>query len=185
MTVTDIFAKISHRQVVALMFHSQLADYFDFLNLHGFKRWHEYQYLAESIGMRKTHRYHINHHSKLVPEQPEENPNAIPMAWYGVNRFDVENKHQLALMAFEKWRSWEQETKVFLSDMYVALQQQKDVAAAGFVSDMIEDVDCELKGLERALLTLRDCSMDFLLEWQEELHECYKGKTEKVGKKLV
>ena len=50
----DVYALINNRQTVALMFHDEMADLFDFLGLRGFKRMHEYQYMAESVEHRKT-----------------------------------------------------------------------------------------------------------------------------------
>lgn len=185
MNAGEVFSKISHRQVIALMFHEQMADYFDFLNLHGYKRMHEYQYLSESIDMRLTHRYYINHYNQLVPLYPTENPKALPAAWHEQTRFDVKNKKELAISSFEKWQTWESETKSFLSDMYIALQQQKDVAGACFVVELIKDVDVELKGINRHLLELKSAdTVDYILEIQGDLHQEYKSKTMFVGEKL-
>ena len=50
--VTDadaIFSEINSRFVAAIMMHGQMADYFDFLGLKGYKRIHEYQHIAESL----------------------------------------------------------------------------------------------------------------------------------------
>ena len=37
-SVDDVFAEINARQIAALMMHDQMADYFDFLGLSGYKR---------------------------------------------------------------------------------------------------------------------------------------------------
>lgn len=42
MTCEDVYAMASARMTVALMMHADMADYFAFLSLHGFKRLHEY-----------------------------------------------------------------------------------------------------------------------------------------------
>lgn len=66
--VTDadaIFSEINSRFVAAIMMHGQMADYFDFLGLKGYKRIHEYQHIAESLERRKVCRYYIERHGKL------------------------------------------------------------------------------------------------------------------------
>ena len=48
MTVEEIFSKISQRMIGGLMFHEQMSNYYDFLNLRGYKKCHEYHYLEET-----------------------------------------------------------------------------------------------------------------------------------------
>ena len=43
-TTEDVFAEVNARYIAALMLHDQMANYFDFLGLHGYKRLHEHQY---------------------------------------------------------------------------------------------------------------------------------------------
>lgn len=38
MTCEDVYAMASARMTIALMMHADMADYFAFLSLHGFKR---------------------------------------------------------------------------------------------------------------------------------------------------
>ncbi|RHS44935.1 hypothetical protein [Blautia sp. AM47-4] len=69
--VTDadaIFSEINSRFVAAIMMHGQMADYFDFLGLKGYKRIHEYQHIAESLERRKVCRYYIERHGKIIPD---------------------------------------------------------------------------------------------------------------------
>ena len=65
MTVSEIFNAISNHQIEGIMLHGQMADYFDFLSLHGFKRMQEYHYLDESTCMRSVHRYYIRRGLRL------------------------------------------------------------------------------------------------------------------------
>ena len=53
MTYEEIFSNISAHMIKGIMFHAQMADYFDFLGLKGYKRLHEYHYFDESIMFRK------------------------------------------------------------------------------------------------------------------------------------
>ena len=78
MTVEEIYSEISAHMIKGIMMHSQLADYYDFLGLGGYKRCHEYHYLEETMYHRKLNRYFINHHNKLIPEMEVEDPKVIP-----------------------------------------------------------------------------------------------------------
>ena len=44
-SVEEIYSEIKKRQIAALMYHDQMANYFDFLSLHGYKR----DYMSTSI----------------------------------------------------------------------------------------------------------------------------------------
>ena len=88
-SVDDVFAEINARQIAALMMHDQMADYFDFLGLSGYKRLNLYQYFAESKERRDVAHYYINHHGKLIPDRFEGNVQMIPESWRSANRMSV------------------------------------------------------------------------------------------------
>lgn len=67
MPVIDVFAKVSDHLIDGMMMHEQMADYYNFLGLDGFKRLHEYHFLCETISMRRIHRYFIDHCNQLLP----------------------------------------------------------------------------------------------------------------------
>ena len=119
MTVEEIFATISSHMVKGLMIHTQLADYYDFLGLCGYKRCHEYHALKETCSYRGINRYYINHYNKLVVEQPIENPEVIPQNWYQYTRQDVDanTKRNAVKNGLDKWVEWEQETKKLYEQM--------------------------------------------------------------------
>lgn len=60
MPVIDVFTKVSDHLIDGMMMHEQMADYYNFLGLEGFKRLHEYHFLCETISMRRIHRYFID-----------------------------------------------------------------------------------------------------------------------------
>ena len=49
MTVEEIFGKIVQHQIKGLMIHEQLSNYYDFLGLSGYKRFHECHYYEENL----------------------------------------------------------------------------------------------------------------------------------------
>lgn len=184
MTVEEIFKQLSSHMIYGIMFHSQQADYYDFLNLHGYKRMSEYHLFSEMKSMRKLHRYYLNHFNKLIEEDEVGNPNVIPSSWYRYARQDVDTntKRNAVKTAIESWVSWEEQTKDLYEAMYKELMDINEVAAAKQIACFMHDVDKELKWAQRKHITLKatDFSIDFILFEQENLHDCYKEKMKEI-----
>lgn len=185
MTSEDIFMAIHNHQITALMFHTQMADLFDFLGLMGFKRMHEYQYFSESAEHRGLCRYYINHHNKLLVGGHPQGPEVIPPEWGQYTRFDVtpQVRKQAVEKAFKEYQEWESNTKKLYSKYSIALMNLGCVADSNKICDLVSDVDMELKHLDRLFLKLKAMSFDAvgIMEMQEELHEYYREKTKSIG----
>ena len=183
MTTIEILSKISEHQIAVLMLHEQLADYYDFLGMRGYKRIHEYRYFAESKNMRATHRYAINCTDYLITAGHIPSPRIIDI-WSGMTRFQINpsSKSQYVKDGFEKWHTWEHETKELYSKSYEELIVIDDVATACFVKELVENVNMELKYLERMKLSLNNVmhDMKYIMLMQDEVHENYKDKVEKL-----
>lgn len=179
MDVSEMFSDISAHFVRGMMFHDQMADYYDFLQLRGYKRCHEYHFKAESCNYRKLHRYYLNHYNKLIPETRVDDPQAIPDSWYKYARSDVDTqtKKNAISTALDKWVEWESDTKSMLERVYCELINLGEVATAMFIEEFIKDVDCELKYAERKRLDLMSIGYDmtYILEEQKRLHDKYKA----------
>ncbi len=179
-SVDDVFAEINARQIAALMMHDQMADYFDFLGLSGYKRLHLYQYFTESKERRDVAHYYINHHGKLIPDRFEGNVQMIPESWRSANRMSVgkSTKQKAVEDGFSVYLGWEQATKDVYQKYATALREQGYVADAIFVDRLVEDVDNELERLERIITDLITSGYDpvYIVESQKELHEEYKKK---------
>ena len=52
MNCAEVFSKIDAHMKTGMILHDQLANYYDFLGLMGFKRLHEYHFLREAVSMR-------------------------------------------------------------------------------------------------------------------------------------
>ena len=180
MTAEEIFASIVNHQIRGVMFHAQMADYFDFLSLRGYKRLHECHYYEESCEFRSTCRYYINHYGKLISPGVTADPEVIPSGWLKYSRSDVDagTKRTSTKKAFQMWVDWEKDTKKLYQQAWKDLMEIGDVASALFVKDMICDVDCELKCAERMELDLKsvDFSLDVIIPEQKCLHDKYKKK---------
>lgn len=185
MSCEDIYKAIRDRQVSALMFHSQMADLFDFLGLMGFKRMHEYQYFSESAEGRGINRYYLNHHNKLLVGGHPQGPKVIPPEWGQYTRFDVTPpvRKQAVEKAFNEYQDWEMETKEMYSWYSKALADKGLIADSLKVEELVKDVDMELKTLNRLLLKLKAIAFDAVgvMDMQEELHEHYREKTKFIG----
>lgn len=184
MTIDEIFSQIIQHQIKGLMIHEQLADYYDFLCLKGYKRCHEYHFFEENIIFRKISRYYINHHNKLIPNSEVSNPSVIPSNWYKYKREEVDNstKRTAIKNGFKIWVDWEYETKKLYESMYNELLNMNDVASSIMLKDIIKDVDCELKCAERKYLELKsiDYDMSVIIPEQEHLHDVYKKLMEDI-----
>lgn len=180
MTVEEIFKTLADHMLKGIMTHEQLANYYDFLGLGGYKRCHEYHFYDETCGYRKLQRYFINHYGRLIEQNNFEQVDMIPASWYTVSREDVDNStRQSAVKAgIQAWVSWERETKKLYERMYQELMGIDEVAAALFIKRYICDVDCELKKAQRYWLNKKAISydMDVIVAEQKEMHDKYKKK---------
>lgn len=181
----EVFSVIMARQITALMFHDEMADLFDFLGLRGFKRMHEYQYLAESAEHRGVSRYYMNHHGMLLDCGELDPITVIPDDWYKYTRDDVSatTRQQAVQRAMQQYRQWETDTKALYEKCAAHLISWKKIADFNKVNDLIKDVDEELKYLERLCLELQavdyDCS--YIETLQDKYHEKYKEKCKEIG----
>lgn len=179
-SVEAIFSEINARMIAALMFHDQMSDYFDFLGMKGYKRLHEYQYFVESMERKKINQYYINHHNKLIPDTYSGQVAVIPENWQSANRISVgkSTKQKGIEDGFNQYHEWESETKNLYEHYSSRLREMGAVADAIVVEKLVEDVDKELKKLERIIIDLISSGYDmvYIIESQQCLHDTYKKK---------
>lgn len=175
-----IYSEINARMIAALMFHDQMADYFDFLGMKGYKRLHEYQYFMESLERKKLNQYYINHHNRLIPDVYTGQVSMIPENWQTANRISVgkSTKQKGIEDGFNQYHEWESETKSLYEHYSSRLREMGAVADAIIVEKLIQDVDCELKVLERMIVDLISSGYDmiYITESQKGIHDKYKAK---------
>ena len=188
MDAKEIFSKISAHQIKGMMIHDQLANYYDFLGLEGYKRCHEYHFMQETCAYRGICRYFINHHNMLIPEERIENPDVIPASWFEHIREDVDatTKKNAVKSGLAKWIAWERDTKIFYQQMYHELMELGEIASAFKVKELICDVDNELKKAERYLLNKETTGYDLvqIIDEQKSKHKKYQKKMEHLGVKI-
>lgn len=185
MTVAEIFAKINAHMITGIMLHDQMAEYYDFLDLHGFKRCHEYHALSEFAERRGLMRYYINHYNALLPETEVTDPDVIPASWRGYKRTDVDpaTKKRAIRDGFARWRMWEADTKKLYQESYSELCEIGEIAAACKVKQLVEAVDMELKAVDRKMIELYSIDYDLSAVYlcQDETHEKYAEKEKHIG----
>lgn len=184
MIIEEIFAKLKNHMLEGMVFHDQMARYYDFLNLKGYKRCHEYHYFDETLGYRRLCRYFMNHYHMFIPFDDMDNPRVIPESWYKYTRQEVDTgtKKSAVKAGIEKWVKWEHETKDLYQKMYQELMNIGEVAAAEMLACYVKDVNCELKYAERKHIDLESVNYDLptIVIEQHELHECYRKKLESL-----
>lgn len=182
---SEIFQKISDRQIEGMMLHAQLADYYDFLNLRGFKRMHEYHFLCEAVEMRGLHRYYINHYNMLLVGSHPGKASMIPDSWYAYTRQQVTSdvKRRSVREAMLKWLGWERESKACYERWYRELCDLGEIAAAQKIGNLVCAVDQELKYADRLCIDMDSTGYDltYIAIMQEALHDHYDEKTREIG----
>lgn len=180
MELKEIYSTLSAHMIQGMMAHDQLANYYDFLGLKGYKRCHEYHFLKETLGYRSLNRYFINHHNMLIPEVRVDDPKIIPDSWYSHVRSDVDmtTKQNGVRSGLTKWVEWERDTKSLYEQMYKELININEVASAFKIKEFICDVDMELKKAERYQLNKEatNYDMSMIIEEQNKKHKKYDKK---------
>ena len=178
--VEEMYKQIDERMCQALCFHEQLADYFCFLGLQGFKRMAEYQYMKECAGKRKLHRRYIDMHNKILPTEDYRKPVMIPKEWSKHTRHDIDDSviPKYVRMALKEWYEWERDTKETYEDVCEQFREMNMIADEEFLKQLILDVEKECKKIMRIYENLNGTGYDVtqIHGMQDKLHEKYKKK---------
>lgn len=178
----EIYIELDEHMQKALALHEQLADYFCFLGLQGFKRKLEYQYMCEVAGKRKLHHKYVNMHGKLIPVRHVDVPHLIPNEWSRYTTQDVNDNvlPKYVKSAMEQYKEWEEKTKQLYEDMWQECTTYGMVADAEYISDLVSDVIKEIKKVNRMCEQLNGTGYEVtaIHNMQDKFHEKYKKKYE-------
>lgn len=179
MAVSDVFSRIKAHQVEGVMFHDQMRQYFDFLNLKGFKRMHEHHYKEESDSLVKTDSFYMSRANSFIPEYSVSTQSYIPQNWRSYRRQDVDatTKRRAVKDAMAKWVEWERQTKDLYSTSYKELLNDNAIDFAEFVKEnLVLDVSEELAFAESLYMELENCDYDmvYLAEIQPDYSKKFK-----------
>ena len=178
----NVYNILNEHMCKAVAFHEQLADYFCFLGLYGYKRMLEYHYLTECAEKRKLHKRYIDVHKKILPVKQVQIPIFIPADWsrYTVEDIDDTVVSKFVRAALNEWKSWEEKTKDLYEEQCETLKNAGLVSDYNFVEGMIEDVEKEIKKVIRIIESLNGTGYDATMihGMQDKYHEKYKKKYE-------
>ena len=162
MNTSEVFAKLKAHALEGMVFHDEMARYFSFLSLEGYKEEQIDHYLDETHGYRCLCNYYLDHYDALIPQTPMNRPDVIPESWYRYKRQDVDagTKKNAVKTALHKWEEWETETKDLYEEMCVELLNIGEIAAEQFLKSYVKDVDCELCAIKKKLIELETVGYD-------------------------
>lgn len=142
----EIFAKLKARMLGGMVFHDEMATYYDFLGMCDMRDEHRMHYAEETKGYHKLCEYYMHHYNKLIPSLPMERPNVIPESWYQYKRTDVDagTRKNAVRNGARSWIEWESQTKDLYEEMCGELLNDGEIASAFFIAEYVADVDEEL-----------------------------------------
>lgn len=142
----EVFANLKARMLEGMVFHDEMARYYDFIGCSDMSKDHRCRYKDETDGYIKLCEYYMHHFGKLIPHTPMNRPDVIPESWYMYTRQDVDasTKRNAMRSGAKKWIAWESETKDIYEDCCGELLNNGEIASAYFVMDYVKDVANEL-----------------------------------------
>lgn len=179
--IEEIYCALDERMCEALCFHEQLADYFCFLGLQGFKRMLEYQYLDECKEKRKLHHHYIDQHHRIIPVKEKQNvPMMIPKEWSRYTTKDIDDSviPKFVRIGLKRYEDWERETRDIFEEQCQLAQQLGLYTDYEYIKQMLMDVEKELKKVKRTAESLNGTGYDVtaIHNMQDKYHEKYKEK---------
>lgn len=170
----QVYTLLLERHVQGMMAHSQLADYYSFLGLQGFKRMHERLFKCNAKVYRKMSRFYVAEFYTLPEAGAVESINVVPGVWQGVKRTSVTSdaKRKAVRDCIGIWSDWEAGTHTLLSQAYRELLEDGDVAAAMELGREIDRQDKETRRAYslRCKLESTDYDMGHVMEVDRMLH---------------
>ena len=194
--VQQLYSDLINRMKQGVEMHDQLADYYNFLNLPGYQKCHDYQMLCELLTYRKAKNAYMREYNQLV--QPNvmmgmtnmgnnggnmngnNYANVIPTNWYKYTRYDVDasTKRNAVRDGFKRWIDYEKETKQYLTEMAKKLEQADERDAARKLDFLIDHVEKEIETAEEKMMALENAGydMNYILQEQDPQKQKYARK---------
>lgn len=178
----EVYMALDEQMCRGICFHEQLADYFCFLGLQGFKRMLEYQYMKECADKRKLHKRYIDMHHKIIPVQQVQSPVFIPKDWSRYTTKDIDDSvvPKFVRSALNAYADWEEKAKAVYEEQCEMLMKMNMVSDYEYIKTLVGDVEKELKKIHRMIERLNGTGYDvnMIHGMQDKYHEKYKKKYE-------
>ena len=169
----EIFEKLNNRSLEALMFHSQMVDYFSYLGLPRYAKMHEKQFHEEAEERMKLKDFYLKCTDTMLCDCPfTGTPKYVPQEWAYSARTEMSPSHKsrAVMEAFHIYYSWEIETHAILQSAAKELFDNGHIRASMFVGKMLEDQAEEVARVKNHVITLKalDYHMGAIIDLQEE-----------------
>ena len=178
--VERVYLAIDERMAKGLGFHEQLADYFAFLGLEGFKHMLEYQYMKECADKRGLHKRYIEVHHKMLPVRQVQIPVFVDKGWERYTTKDIDDNviPKFLRATLKEYCDWEEETKEILEEQCMELRNTTYVSDYEYVKELIVDVEEELKKVHKMIENINGTGYDvnMIHGLQDKYKEQYKKK---------
>lgn len=179
-TAENVYNTLNEHMCKGIAFHEQLADYFCFLGLDGYKKMLEYQYMKECSEKRDLHRRYIEVHQKILPVKQVTIPVFIPSDWSRYTTEDIDDTvvSKFVRAALKEWKNWEEKTKELYEEQCDILMRANLISDYEFVKDLIVDVEKEIKKVSRIMESLNGTGYDATMihGQQDKYNRTYKKK---------
>lgn len=176
----DVYCALSEHMAKGISFHEQLADYFCFLGLHGYKKMLEYQYMEECESKRHLHKRYIEQHGKIIVPKEIQIPMFIPKDWSKYTTKDIDDSlvPKFVRSALEEYRKWEEQTKEVLKEQCSILMDANMIPDYEYVKEIIVDVEEEIKKVRKIVDKLNGTGYDVTMIHgvQDRYYDEYKKK---------
>lgn len=160
------FDKIYQHMMKGVVFHTQLSEYYGFLNLTKYSDFHAHQAKEEFATLIRFQTWHMNHYGKLIPQTTPTVESIIPKDWYSHVRTDVDKAtvRQGVQNGHTLWADWQKQTKKLYEDSIKQAETEVDKIE---IRKLLEEVCEELAFAKRKHLSLKNCDYDICQIIQE------------------
>ncbi len=184
MTIEEIFTELVSHMKKGLSLHDELTHLYGFLNLKGYQKQQEYQYLSQSKSYIQLKQFYLNYYRKMIIEKEIQLYNLIPQNWYKYKKenVDISTKRTAIRDLFNKWLQWEENTQLLLNNCYKQLYDLKQFTSCDKILSLLNDVNEELTESRNQYINLESSGYDivFILESQQQLYKNYIHKIKKL-----
>lgn len=153
--------KIVQHMMKGVVFHSQLSQYYRFLNLCCYADFHSHQAQEEFATLAKFQKWYIDSHERLIPQSQPTIESVIPQDWYAHVKQDVDKNtlRESVKNGHIKWVNWEAETKKLYEDQIKVSETEVDKIQ---LRKLLKEVQKEWAEAKQKYISLKNSQFDLL-----------------------
>lgn len=151
--------KIVQHMMEGVVFHSQLSQYYRFLNLCCYADFHAHQAEEEFATLVKFQKWYIDSHQMLIAQTQPTIEDIIPQDWYAHIKSDVDKNtlRESVKNGHIRWVNWEAETKKLYEDQIKASDIEIDKIQ---LRKLLKEVQKEWVKAKQKYISLKNCDYD-------------------------